>query len=151
MSIADELRRLANNIEEAYVVETSKAYKEGCKNALDDMSSGEMDDELAEMGLVRLPITADGYPAHPYDALYGSDGDPFSTSSFTLTASGWAESDLIERYWHDRPEPADSFWSIAQELDDIAETEKEYGAKLNTMLLLDLADRIRRLADKEGE
>lgn len=149
MSIADELRRLANNIEEAYVVGTSEAYKEGVKNAFDDMKAGELDDELAEMGLVRLPMTADGYPAHPSEVLYGSDGDPFSTSSFTLTASGWTEADLIEQFWHDRPEPADSLERIADELEEWSDGADVDGDACDVPH--DLANRIRKLAEKEGD
>lgn len=105
--------------------------------------------------MVELPKGKDQKPIRPEEVTYLEDGSECLVAVMKLTDCGWmvyrpgdrdsySPGDLT----HERP---DSWERIAQELDDISETEKEYGFKSNTLLLLDLAERVRRLAEREDK
>jgi hypothetical protein len=102
--------------------------------------------------MVELPLSADGRPIRPGDAVYHKDGSEFLVAVMRLTDCGWmllrpgdrvyySPSDL----YHERP---DALALIADDLDELREDFRM--ADGDTFFTLsDIVDRIRALAGKE--
>ena len=137
MKISDELREFIDerDLYPTYIAELRRIAKR-------------IDAEMIE-----LPKDADGVPIHVGDTVYGCrSGMEMTISELRMTANGWSiltSSGYLTdaAVTHTRH---DSWERIAQELEDTSEhfratDEETFSA------LLDFADRIRRLADKEEQ
>lgn len=110
---------------------------------------------------VALPVDADGVPIHVGDTVWDvEDGMEFVVKSVTLYAGGVTKVDAVcdgchahvspDSFSHTRP---DSFERIADELERYANdsySEDEIDG-MTASTLVDFAERIRKLAKKEGE
>ena len=106
------------------------------------------DTELAERGLVRLPVDADGEYIHVGDTVYGCrSGMKMTISELRMTANGWSISTsrgylTDAEVTHTRP---DSWERIADDIETVVPIDDEGDERLRH----ELADRIRRLAERE--
>lgn len=147
MKVSDELREKAR-ILEGYL-ETLVTTKE-----LDDLAD-RIDSEMVE-----LPKDRDGVPIHVGDTVYSEDGMSYEVVSFSFgrwpggvtvhAVDGFSQwRDLIpERLTHTRH---DSWERIADELDEQAGSLTKDGYTWQEDAIHDFADRIRKLAEREGE
>lgn len=109
--------------------------------------------------LVELPRDRDGVPIHVGDTVWNVDnGIEFTATSITLYANGVTKVDAScegcrahtspSDFTHTRP---DSWERIAEELEEWKEDNRVNGNGEVFFRAGDLADRIRRLADKESQ
>lgn len=110
------------------------------------------DAQLADHGLVRLPVDADGVPIHVGDTVWGCiSGTQMVIHELRLkdrwtisTDTGFIpKASAVTHVRHD------SWESIADELDEMVDSADSSDDRCEK--LADLADRIRKLAKKEGE
>lgn len=141
--ISDELRRQANCIRS--LNSKTHTYKDPCKiERLADCIDAEM---------VELPKDADGRPIHVGDTVYGCrSGMKMTISELRMTADGWSISTsrgylTDAEVTHTRP---DSWERIADELEGLSVDSMVSDTNLLSSCALDLAKRIRRLAEREG-
>lgn len=121
---------------------------------------GACHDELCELAdridreMVELPKDADGVPIHAWDTVYGwKSGSKMEVRSMSFNGQ-WhlttnkghiSNTSLVA---HEMP---DSLGRIADELDEQAGSLTKDGYAWQEDAIHDLADRIRKLAEKEGE
>ena len=111
--------------------------------------AGMTDAQLADHGLVELPKDAHGEYIHVGDTVYGCrSGMKMTISELRMTANGWSISTsrgylTDAEVTHTRP---DSWERIADDIETVVPINDEDDERLRH----ELADRIRRLADKEG-
>lgn len=109
--------------------------------------------------MVELPKDADGVTIHAGDTVWDvEDGMEFVVKSVTLYAVGVTKVDAVcdgchahvspDSFSHTRP---DSFERIADELDEQAGSLTKDGYTWQEDAIHDFADRIRKLAEKDGE
>lgn len=104
--------------------------------------------------MVELPKDADGKPIHVGDTVYGCrSGMKMTISELRMTATGWSISTsrgylTDAELTHTRP---DSLESIADELEGLSVDSMTSDTNLLSSCALDLAKRIRRLAEREGK
>ena len=102
-----------------------------------------------EAEMVELPRDRDGVPIHVGDTVYGCrSGMKMTISDLRMTANGWSISTsrgylTDAEVTHTRP---DSWERIADDIETVVPINDEDDERLRH----ELADRIRRLADKEG-
>ena len=102
--------------------------------------------------MVELPKDADGVPIRMGDTVYGCrSGMKMTIKELRMTTDGWfvsTSSGYITdtTVTHDRPE---SWERIADELDEMVDASGSADDRCEK--LADLAERIRKLAAKEGE
>lgn len=107
--------------------------------------------------MMELPKDADGMPIHVGDTVWNVNTDmEFTATSITLYANGVAKVDASCEGCHAHTSPSnfahtrpDSWERIADELDawrDVADVDGDACKKFRA-----LADRIRKLAEKESE
>lgn len=103
--------------------------------------------------MVELPKDADDVPIHVGDTVYGCrSGMKMTISELRMTANGWSISTSSgyltdAELTHTRP---DSWESIADELEGLSVDSMVSDTNLLSSCALDLAKRIRRLAEREG-
>lgn len=149
-AIGDELRLVADDMER------NPGVVQHFNPQLLRRFADRIDAEMAE-----LPRGKDGRPIRVGETVYGEDGKPWHVQSITIgelsttpsrvirALNGACERRYLKPEWltHERP---DSLERIAQELDDMSErfraTDEESFSSL-----LDFAQRIRRLAEREDE
>ena len=111
--------------------------------------------------MIELPRDRDGVPIHVGDTVYGEDGRAWHVEGISLGRwAKWVEGHVVhamgdsgqwrdlmpEWLTHERP---DSWGRIAQELEDMSENFRATDQE-SFSALLDFADRIRRLAEREA-
>lgn len=110
--------------------------------------------------MVELPRGKDGRPIHAEDTLYDSDGTQWTVTHIyyyspddgpdVVAQHGNAEINFEPSDYHGMThERPDSWERIAQELEDMSEHFRETDQE-SFSALLDIADRIRRLAEERG-
>ena len=116
--------------------------------------------ERIDSELVELPRDADGVPIHVGDTVYLNEGreakvfrvniaSDNSSIDFTTCCDGRIYNAIGPTYFtHTRP---DSLERIADELEELSESNRVNGSGEVFYRAGDLAARIRRLADKEGK
>lgn len=103
--------------------------------------------------MVELPKDKDGRPIHVGDTVYGCrSGMKMTISELRMTADGWSISTsrgylTDAEVTHTRP---DSWERIADELEGLSVDSMVSDTNLLSSCALDLAKRIRRLAEREG-
>lgn len=140
MKISDELRKLADDLDsDDAVCTTADLYD------IADL----IDDEMVE-----LPKDKDGEPIHVGDTVYGfRSGMEMTISELRMTDDGWSIS-TSRGYLTDAEvthAQHDSWERIANELEEWKEDNRVNGSDEVFFRAGDLADRIRRLAKKEGD
>lgn len=121
----------------------NKAHADGERNVIKGI---EQDDELAEMGLMRLPLDANGVPVRVGDVMEWADGDTFEVVGIGGETLFYAENDSVDwtrvkgKRHHHEPTVED----VLREL--MAETSGPFYAE--DVLLEKYAPRL-RLAEEE--
>ena len=109
--------------------------------------------DLIDHEMVELPKDKDGRPIHVGDTVYGCrSGMKMTISELRMTADGWSISTsrgylTDAEVTHAQP---DSLESIADELEGLSVDSMVSDTNLLSSCALDLAKRIRELAEKEG-
>lgn len=140
MKISDEIRKWADDAYSGRKIRTTKDLY---------TLADRIDSELVE-----LPKDADGKPIHVGDTVYGCrSGMKMAISELRMTTNGWSISTsrgylTDAEVTHERP---DSWERIADELEEWREDNRVNGDSEIFDRAGDLADRIRRLADKESQ
>ena len=170
MSITDELREYADRLSDEAARKSEHGFSpvamklEGIADRIDAehesacaeaYGNGVMSVPIAldESAWVELPKDADGVPIHVGDTVYGCrSGMKMTISELRMTADGWSISTsrgylTDAEVTHTRP---DSLESIADELEGLSVDSMASDTNLLTSCALDLAKRIRRLAEREG-
>ena len=105
--------------------------------------------------MVELPKDADGVTIRIGDVVYGSSGVAWTVVGLRMSKFGWkVEMDNVpfpcepDDLTHKNPRPNDSLERIADVLDEMGSTAD--AADDVCELLAELAERIRKLAAKEG-
>ena len=106
--------------------------------------------------MVELPKDADGEPIHIGDVVYGGPGVACKVVGLHMSKSRWrVDVDELPFFYepgnlsHKGPEPVDSLECIADELEEWSEDNRINGNREVFDRAGDLADRIRKLAEKE--
>lgn len=109
--------------------------------------------DLIDRDMVELPKDADGVPIHVGDTVYGCrSGMEMTISELRMTANGWSIS-TSSGYLTDAAVTHtrhDGLESIARDLEGLSVDSMVSDTNLLSSCALDLAKRIRRLAEREG-
>lgn len=136
MKISDELRRWCDD---AYIGGKIRTTKDLYAIA-----------NLIDREMVELPKDMDGVPIHVGDTVWGCrSGMKMTVSELRMTTNGWSISTSSgyltdAKVTHTRP---DSWERIAYDIENVVPIDDEGDERLKH----ELADRIRRLAKKEGQ
>lgn len=142
MKISNELRKKAKRIRDSRVSTFRNPSEYECL-------ADRIDRELVE-----LPKDADGVPIHVGDTVYGCrSGMKMTISDLRMTTKGWLISTsrgylTDAEVTHTRP---DSWECIADELEELSESNRINGSGEVFYRASDLAARIRKLAKKESQ
>ena len=144
----------------AKISDRMRELRDLCVDCIDKADCDELyaladrvDDEMVE-----LPRDRDGVPIHVGDTVWDvEDGMGFAVRSITMYAGGAAKVNAFREgcdahvgptyFTHTRP---DSFECIADELDEQAGSLTKDGYTWQEDAIHDLAERIRKLAKREG-
>lgn len=138
MKISDEIRRWCDDAYSGRKIRTTKDLY-----AIADRIDSEM---------VELPRDMDGLPIRAGDTVWGCrSGMKMTISELRMTTNGWSISTnsgylTDAKVTHERP---DSLERIADDLDEMVDGPGPTDDVCE--MLADIADRIRKLAEKEGK
>ena len=170
MSITDELREYADRLSDEAARKSEHGFSpvamklEGIADHIDaeheramadaELAAAPTEAQLEEWGYVELPKDADGVPIHVGDTVWGCiSGMQMAVHELRLTDRWTISTDMgfipkASAVTHVR---LDSFERIADELDEQAGSLTKDGYTWQEDAIHDFADRIRKLAAKEGE
>ena len=143
---AEHERELAEQLDE------TSDMREFC-GRIEQAAANREDVTLWGVDYVALPVDADGVPIHVGDTVYGCrSGMEMTISELRMTTNGWSISTsrgylTDAEVTHTRP---DSWERIADELEGLSVDSMVSDTNLLSSCALDLAKRIRRLAEREG-